>query len=160
MALVIHRMRVRCGFNRCLRAANCVVHHLLRRDAHAFRLLPEVWSHRMVLMVHHLVVLRNHGHRAAFADLRLVLVRALKQLQAVADLRLVEAIRIVGWRGRPSDRLLAGSLARLIRRIVRALRLIESSLFIVIRLNATWLARVRLWYVSSPILLVERLLHH
>ena len=44
------------------------------------------------------------------ASFGLVLVCVFEQLEPVADLRLVKAIRVVGWLGRACNRLLAGSL--------------------------------------------------
>ena len=121
MSLVIHRVGVRGRLHRGFRPTHRVVHSLLSGNTHAFILVIDVRSDCVVLMAHKGVRLGNHWDLAAFTSLRLILLRILKKLQTVADLRLVKAVRIIRWGSRSCDRLLAGSLRGLVRRVVRAL---------------------------------------
>lgn len=154
MSLVIHRVGVRGRLHRGFRPTHRVVHSLLSGNTHAFILVIDVRSDCVVLMAHKGVRLGNHWDLAAFTNLRLILIRILKKLQTVADLRLVKAVRIIRWGSRSCDRLLAGSLRGLVRRVVRALRLVKRPLLVIVRLDATRLAGVGLGDVARTVVLL------
>ena len=65
----------------------------------------------MILVAHEGFLRWDHWDGAAIADLSFILIRILQQLQSIANLALVKAIRIIRWRGRPCNRLLARALA-------------------------------------------------
>ena len=73
----------------------------------------------------------HHGLLAALHGLRLVLVGVLEQLQSVADLALVEAVRTIRWLSCACNGLLRGPSGGLVRAIA-TLRAIKGALLIIV----------------------------
>ena len=87
------RLLVRVGLH-------CVVHGLLAIDGEPFAILVVRRSNCMVLLNHDIVRLYMMGdllRTATFAGLGLVFVSVFEQLKAIANLGLVEAVRVIRW---------------------------------------------------------------
>ena len=99
----------------------------------------------LIVVSHHLraVWLAHHLRSSALTDLGLVFVCVFEELKSVTDLRLVKAVWISGWLSRSRNCLLRRSSRALIARIVASLRLVKSSLLVIVWLNAARLAYLR-----------------
>ena len=137
-----------------------VVHSLLSYHGWAgiAILVGNLASCSVLIWYHEMFRAGRHHLRLTLAHFGLVFVCVLQKLQSIAYLRLVETVWIICWLGSAGYRLLWGSCWWLIWGIIAALRLIECSLFVVIRLNTPRFLIVSFWNVALALLLLSVLL--